>query len=152
MVLKGLEKVGKYRMAYEIAENHLRNVVEVFRNTGTVWENYAPEKAAPGNPAKSDFVGWTGLTPIAVLFEYVFGIRADSRKNQITWDVNRTERHGVQNYPFRGGTVDLLCEKRSAAEQEPQITVRSDIPVTVIVRWNGEEKTLHSMTAGKETV
>ncbi len=152
MVLKGLEKVGKYRMAYEIAENHLRNVVEVFRNTGTVWENYAPEKAVPGNPAKSDFVGWTGLTPIAVLFEYVFGIRADSRKNQITWDVNRTERHGVQNYPFRGGTVDLLCEKRSAAEQEPQITVRSDIPVTVIVRWNGEEKTLHSMTEGKETV
>lgn len=60
MVLKGLEKVGKYRMAYEIAENHLRNVVEVFRNTGTVWENYAArESRAPETPAKSDFVGWT---------------------------------------------------------------------------------------------
>lgn len=111
MVLKGLEKVGKYRMAYEIAENHLRNVVEVFRNTGTVWENYAPEKAVPGNPAKSDFVGWTGLTPIAVLFEYVFGIRADSRKNQITWDVIVPSAMGCRIIP--SAAARSICSVKS---------------------------------------
>ena len=142
MVLKGLEKVGKQKLAFEIAENHLSNVVEVFNKTGTVWENYSPEEAAPGNPAKSDFVGWTGLVPISVLFEYVFGIRADSQNNVMIWNVNLLEKHGVQQYPFNGTFVDLICEKRSEKDQEPEITVHSSIPLKVIVRWNGKEKTI----------
>ena len=49
------------REARTIALNHVDNVLQVFQKTGTVWENYAPESAAPGEPAKPDFVGWTGL-------------------------------------------------------------------------------------------
>ncbi len=147
MVLKGLEKNGYQKLAFEIAENHLGNVVEVFRKTGTVWENYSPEEAAPGNPAKSDFVGWTGLVPIAVLFEYVFGIRADSRNHVITWDVNLTEKHGVLQYPFNGAFLDLICDERAGKEREPQVKVRSDTPVKVLVRWDGGEKTIESTRA-----
>ena len=46
---------------------HLCNVVAVFKQTGTVWENYAPARVAPGQPSRRDFVGWTGIGPIAFL-------------------------------------------------------------------------------------
>ncbi len=137
MLLKGLARVGEEKLAYDIAVNHLENVVRVFNETGTLWENYAPEEAARGSHSRPKFVGWTGLTPIAVLFEYVLGIRADDEHEKIVWHVNRTERHGIENYPFGGLSVDLLCEAREERER-PRITVRSDRPVTVEVHWNGE--------------
>ncbi|MFZ4569919.1 MAG: trehalase family glycosidase [Bacteroidales bacterium] len=43
MVLRGLTNYHRDSPAYEIALNHLNNVVEVFNRTGTLFENYAPE-------------------------------------------------------------------------------------------------------------
>jgi hypothetical protein len=100
MVLRGLTDVGRDALAHEIARNHLDNVVAVFEKTGTVHENYAPESAAPGAPSKPDFVGWTGLPPIAVLLEYVFGLRPDAAAGRLLWDVRLTDAHGVRRYPF----------------------------------------------------
>ena len=117
--------------------------MKVYHQTGTLWEDYAPEAAERGSLARPAFVGWTGLVPIAVLFEYVFGIQADEKHNKIVWEVNLTERHGIQNYPFGGADVDLLCEARTE-EERPNITVRSSSPVTVEVHWKDEIFTVKS--------
>lgn len=52
---------------------------QVFVDTGTIWENLAPEllvggpgrqaAAVPGDISKGDFVGWGGIGPVAVFFE-----------------------------------------------------------------------------------
>ena len=144
MVLKGLERVGYHDLAHEIGCNTLDNVVEVYRQTGTVWENYSPEHTCPGKPAKSDFVGWTGLIPIAVLIEYVLGIKADAKNDEIVWRVNLTEQHGIERYPFGGKSVDLVCAARQSADDEPQITIKCDTPVKLRVIWPGGEKVIES--------
>ena len=144
MVLKGLERVGYHDLAHEIGCNTLENVVEVYKQTGTVWENYSPEHTCPGNPAKSDFVGWTGLIPIAVLIEYVLGIKADAKNDEIVWRVNLTEQHGIERYPFGGKSVTLTCEARENADDEPQITIKCDTPVKLRVIWRGGEKVIES--------
>ncbi len=51
MVIKGLSECGREKLAHEIAINHYENMMEVYRKTGTFFENYAPESANPGNPA-----------------------------------------------------------------------------------------------------
>jgi len=93
MVVRGLERYGYTDLAREIALNHLDNVVEVFKQTGTIWENYAPQKVAPGQPAKREFVGWSGIAPIALLLEYKIGLRPDATNNTLAWriasDTNR---------------------------------------------------------------
>ena len=66
MVITGLDKKGFTPLAKEIAANHYSRVFEVYKNTGTFWEYYAPEAIEPGFMARKDFVGWTGLPPIAV--------------------------------------------------------------------------------------
>lgn len=140
MVLKGLSECCESDLAFDIAKSHVDNVVKVFMDTGTLWENYAPEAAERGSQSKSDFVGWTGLSSISVLFEYVFGIKSDYSNNHIEWDVRQLEEHGIKQYPFGEITVDLLCKERISSDEEPSIEIIADEKVKVLVKWNGLEK------------
>jgi hypothetical protein len=143
MILRGLDRAGYNELAHEISREDLGHVIVVFQQTGTLWENYAPQRTAPGNRAKDDFVGWSGLAPVAGLFEYVFGLRADAPSGRLLWDVRLLESHGVHGYPFgREGVLDLSCEARMSAEQEPEIQVCSTVPLELVIRWEGREKTV----------
>ncbi len=143
MVLRGLSAAGEHGLEHEIGMNHLDHVVKVVEATGTLWENYAPESASPGEPALRDFVGWTGLSPIAILFESVFGLRPAVGRNDLTWDVRLLEGHGVNRYPVGPDAIlDLHCATRSSPAEEPVIKAAANRPVTLIVEWAGGRKTI----------
>lgn len=112
MVLKGLRLKGHHGLAHEIAINHVAQVAEVFRHTDTLWENYAPDAAAPGQPAKNNFVGWTGLTPISILIEDVIGLSVDWPSRRVTWDRRYNGSvYGISNYPLGpDSTLDILSD------------------------------------------
>ena len=118
----------------------------MYRESGTFFENYAPEladgKAPRGNLAGKNFVGWTGLAPITVLFEYVFGIKPHPEQNRIVWHVELLDRHGVKKYPFgNDGELTLLCEARASADEMPRITLEGNIPVELEVIWGKKGET-----------
>lgn len=137
MVIRGLSEIGRENLAQTVAMNHLENVLAVFEETGTFWENYAPDAVCPGNQAKDEFVGWTGIPPIALLLEYAFGIRPDPIRNRLVWHIHHGEEFGVTNYPFgSGGTIDLHCDARANLKARPKIDVRSEQTLTVEVHWN----------------
>ena len=148
MVLKGLDNYNHSVLAHKIAKKHLDAVVEVFERENTIFENYAPEKIdgvfTKGNPAKRDFVGWSGLSPIAILFEYVFGIKPFASQSKIVWNVELLERHGVERYPFGvDGELSLLCEERSDKNEEPIVKIKSNVPVEIEILWgDGNKKTV----------
>ena len=137
MVLKGLSGNGYHDLAFDIAENCVDSVVEVFEKTGTIWENYAPESKERGNHSKPDFVGWSGLFPISILIEYVFGIKVNAEKKEIEWHINLTDEFGVENLPLGLlGKVSLLCKSRKGKEEKPEIIVKSDIDFTLKIFWS----------------
>ena len=150
MVLDGLWRKGYRELAQEIAENHYAAVFEVWKKTGTFWEYYAPEAIEPGFMARKEFVGWTGLPPIAVFIEYILGIKSDYSERRIEWDVTRTEAHGIERYPFGpDGTVDLKVRRRASAAEMPVVTVTTDRPFDLTVRWGeGESRTVHIEKSG----
>jgi len=138
MVLRGLTLAGEDSLAHEIALNHHANVVEVFGKTGTVFENYAPESAAPGRPAKADFVGWGGLGPTAVFLEYVLGLRPDMPRKRLMWDIRLLEEHGVKRYPWgRNGVLDLSCAPRRRATEKPVVKASSNAALELEIHWQG---------------
>jgi hypothetical protein len=141
MVLRGLTKVHEDALAHEIAVNHVDNVTKAFQETGTLWENYAPEAATRGSLSSKDFVGWGGVPPIAVLIEYVFGLRADAAEKRLLWDVRLLDSHGIKRYPFGAdGSLDLFCAGRKSEDEEPRIEATSTVPVKLVVRWKKGEK------------
>ena len=142
MVLRGLTNVKKDSLAYEIAFNHLDNVVKVYNETGTLFENYAPDSLK--GMYRKDMVGWTGLVPIAVLFEYVFGIRPNVPDHLITWDIRLTDEFGLKKYPFkRDGLVDFWCAARKKPTDRPRVKVKSNVALDLKLIWAGGTEMVH---------
>jgi hypothetical protein len=136
MVLRGLTKYSQDSLAFEIAQNNLNNVVKVFYQKGTLYENYSPESGE--GQYKDNFVGWTGLVPISVLFEYVFGIRPDVPENTLVWDVRLTDAFGIKKYPFGStGLLNLQCAKRKKVTDKPVVSIQSNIDFKLLLKWQG---------------
>ena len=139
-VIKGLDKCGFHDFAHESAERYLAGMSEVFKKTGTVWENYAPDSYSQGKPAKPNFVGWTGCGPISLLIEDIIGISCDACGKKVVWRVNRADRHGVANLKFGGITASFLAGARKDAKSPVELKVDSDASFTLIIVANGAEK------------
>ena len=109
------------------------------RRSGTLWENYAPESASAGDPARRDFVGPGGLPPIGVLLEYVLGLRPDAPARRLVWDVRLTERHGVKRYPFgRRRLTRPVLRSASLARRAPADRGEARrAPIELELRWGG---------------
>ena len=152
MVISGLVNKGYRQLAWDIMTNHYDNVLKVFEKTGTFWEYYAPENAEPGFMARKDFVGWTGLPPIAGLIEYIFGIRANVEENKLTIDVNLTDGYGLSRYPYgENGLIDIKVAKRVSKTDKPKVTIKTNVPLEVTVMW-GNQKAVKHVKAGNETI
>jgi hypothetical protein len=141
MVITGLDRKGYTAQAKEIAANHYNQVLKVYENTGTFWEYYAPEAAEPGFMARKDFVGWTGLPPIAVFIEYILGIRSNYSENKVIWDITQTEAHGIERYPFGpNGLVTFHVNQRKSADETPVVTVNSNVAFELTILWGKGQK------------
>ena len=126
MVIRGLDSYGFDGLAREIALNHLDIMGRVFKETGTVWENYAPDAAAPGKPAGKDFVGWSGLGPILYLLEYAIGLQPNAPENELTWNLRSNARQGCERFRFGGHVVSLLAQADPLDATRLCVTVKSD--------------------------
>jgi glycogen debranching enzyme len=153
MVIKGLQRYGYESLAEEATEKYLAGMYEVFEKTLTVYENYAPESYTvgihAGNPAKADFVGWTGCGPIELLFENVMGLRPDGANNSLVWKLRRTDRHGVEKFKLGKNTVSVICQKRQACTSEARITVECEKPFQLTLIRQDTKKTVE-LKKGKE--
>ena len=73
MVIRGLEKYGYNKLAKEIALKHLDLISKIYKETGTIWENYAPDTITPGklngNFVKKSFCRMERTWRNNVLFE-----------------------------------------------------------------------------------
>jgi len=144
MVIRGLERYGFDDLAREIALKHLDIVAEVFKRTGTIWENYAPDAAEPGRHVtgelvKGDFVGWSGIGPILYLIEYGIGLKADASSNTLEWRLSLHGRSGCDNYRFNNQAASLTA--RVPSDGTAAITVVSGGEFNLRVIFQGRTET-----------
>jgi hypothetical protein len=149
MVIRGLEKYGYSDLAREIALNHLELVAHVYEKTGTIWENYAPDHAQQGDEAKPDFVGWSGIGPIAYLLEYAIGLRPDAAHNRLVWRIEAGGRRGCKRFRFNGHVVSLIAAPTSHGPKGEIIHVQSDSPFELQAYFQGASRTF-LVKAGKQ--
>jgi glycogen debranching enzyme len=156
MVIQGLERyetqVPEARdLLSKALSKYLHAMSVVYASTHTLWENYAPDALTQGSVAKGDFVGWTGAAPIQLLIEEVLGFRADAIHGTLTWDLKRTDAHGISNLRFGQVTANLSAKARASSQAPAELTVESDHPFRLIVRQNTQESTVPIAT-GSQTV
>jgi hypothetical protein len=149
MVTRGLEKYGYNKLARDIALNHLESVVQVYEDTGTIWENYAPDSIAAGDANNRDFVGWSGIAPILYFLEYRIGLRGNAENNTLTWRIDPSlGKVGCNRYWFAGHTINLCAVPLS--DGTVKVDVESDGEVTLHVQCGGKE--MNIQVNGKEQI
>lgn len=71
MIIKGLMRYDKKKLATKLAKQYYWSVAEVYKKTKTFWENYAPDAVMQGSQARMDFCGWTAIVPVALYNEFI---------------------------------------------------------------------------------
>lgn len=148
MVVKGLMEQGRVKLARDIVLNHLNNLSAVFSSTNTVWENYAPEFSKPGQPAKSDFVGWSAVGPIAQLIENYIGITPNVPANEVEWNLLTTENVGVRNLEFgKNNTLVLEAKERDHLDDPVALKIHAEKSFTLTL-YDGQSTYERDIPAG----
>ncbi len=156
MVTRGLMCAGRGEMAHAIAVKYLDGLAKTYSQFSphTLWESYCSEKFTPGmtpytqKSVKPDFVGWTGIGPIAMLIENIIGVDLNAPEKRIDWTIRLADEHGIRQLAIPGGHVDLVCEKRKGADAPVNVSVSATAPIRVCIACNGSSKVL-DITPGK---
>lgn len=151
VVIKGLEQYGYSNLARTIAMKHLNLVAEVLKKTGTIWENYAPDTAsfglhADGSPVVKDFVGWSGIAPIAYFFEYAIGLKADATHNEITWNIYSHKKVGCRRFRFNNREVSLVAYPSTKGKTLIQVSCTKEFNLKIKI---GEAEHYFKIKSGK---
>jgi neutral trehalase len=121
MVIKGLEKYGKYELARECAIRHLYYMLDTLhpegKERGTVWEAYQPRKDGAAQwPGKKDFpkplfLPYTGLSTVALMIENIIGLYISLPRKTVDWIVPTLEIMGIENLSLKRNMVTILSNK-----------------------------------------
>ena len=121
MIVKGLEKYGKFELARECSIKHLYFVLEGLHTEegmrGTLWEAYAPvrEGAAswPGNPQfpRSLFLPYAALSTIALMIENVIGLYISLPRKTVDWIIPSLEIMGIEDLALKRNMISILSNK-----------------------------------------
>ena len=151
-------------LAWIASMNHLQNIAEVYENFSpdlsqiapdersedyqTLWESYAPDYPTPATRwdskylVRQDFVGWSGLGPVALLLENVIGLQPVAPEDKLYWDLRLREKHGVQNYQFGDNVVDIFCISNELPAGPAVINIKSNSPFELLISTQIGKKTL----------
>ncbi len=130
MAIVGLWRSGQHDLARSLATRHLAVVAEVFRDTGKLWENYAPDASLPGSWSGPDY-SWSALGPVALLLQVVLGLEPDALTQRLTWRPPPGDISGVKRYPVGPATIDLSSR---AHGKHWIVEVTTDAPFTLTVQ------------------
>lgn len=139
MVLKSLEKYGKFDLAADLAEKTVRHMADVYERfmPHTIWECYSPTEILPARNkdknvfCRPDFCGWSALGPISMMIENILGFYGvDAVQNTLKYHHRRIPgKHGIRNFCFADVCCDILIE-------ENQVTIHTNNAFRMVVDGN----------------
>jgi neutral trehalase len=121
MVVKGLEKYGKYEFARECSIRHLYYILDTLhpegKEKGRVWEAYMPRRDGAAQwPGKKDwprpsYLPYVGLATVALMIENIIGLYVSLPRKTVDWIVPTLEIMGIENLSLKRNMITILSNK-----------------------------------------
>ncbi|OPZ25555.1 MAG: alpha-glucosidase [Lentisphaerae bacterium ADurb.BinA184] len=108
--IKGFDRAGQHALAVETATRHIQCMLEVFEETGKIWENYCSEASRRGNWSGPNYC-WSSLGPVALLLEVILGFEPDALNRRLLWNPPSRQTAGVRRLPLGPATVSVVQQK-----------------------------------------
>jgi hypothetical protein len=129
-IIKGLERYGLHDLARRAADNHLTTISHVYKETQSLWDNYAPDYIEPGNSARPDAPG-TGVSAVALLLETILGLTPDAPGSTLHWRPTLHETYSVEGLRIGSAVVSLYVEPEAANPARLRATLRTSASLTL---------------------
>lgn len=121
MVIKGLEKIGKYEIARESALRHIYSMLDTLNpeegKKGAIYMAYSPIKDGPAqwtgqeNFPLAFYMPYCGLSTIALMIENVVGLHISIPRKTVNWIVSAMEIMGIENLSLKRNFISILSQK-----------------------------------------
>jgi neutral trehalase len=121
IIIKGLEKYGKFELARECSIKHLYYILEGLHmeegKEGTLWEAYAPMAEGPANwPEQRGFprrlfLPYVALSSVALMIENVIGLYISLPRKTVDWIIPALEIMGVEDLALKRNMISILSNK-----------------------------------------
>ena len=121
MVIKGLEKYGKFDLAREFSLRHLYSVLDALHpeenGKGSLWEAYAPQHEGPakwsGNKEfpRSMFLTYAALSTVTLIIENILGFYISLPRKTVDWTIPTLEIMGIENLELKRNMITILSNK-----------------------------------------
>ena len=150
MIIKGLEKYGKYDLARECAIRHLYYVLDALNPDGNrkggLWEAYLPHKEGPAKWPKNDafprslYLPYAALSTITLMMENVIGLHISLPRKTVEWIIPTVEAMGIEKLSLKRNLITILCNQ-SVRGWEIHLESEKLYYFTIVV-LNSKRKTL----------
>ena len=142
MITIGLEERGKHELARDIAINDTSCIATIFKNTGTIWENYPADRMDQGKSDHPDMVGWSGMAPILFFIKYGVGL-SPSPDGSLSWDLRFTdnaEEIACGNYWWMNRTASLKAVRKDG---RVTVTIEGKDSFTLNIMYEGQKHAIN---------
>ncbi len=120
MVIRALLDSGQRDHAGYVAEKILRMYALTGGEEKVLYREYGADTGLPAPRARAH-APEAGFVAIGVLLEGVIGIGVNAGRNEVSWNLWRTDEHGVKNLRFGENRVSLVAKKRESRRTPPVI-------------------------------
>ena len=124
MVIKGLERYGKWEPAREFALRHLYYVLDGLHAeegapAGSLYEGYAPQREGPakwsgkrGYPRRL-LMAYNALSTVTLMIENVVGLFISLPRKTVDWRIPVMEIMGIENLLLKRNLISIISAKTS---------------------------------------
>ncbi|MBA7544604.1 hypothetical protein ES705_36965 [subsurface metagenome] len=121
IIIKGLEKYGKFELAREAALKHLYFILDGLHpekgRKGIFWEAYAPKQEGPAvwqdneNFPRPGFLAYSAHSTISLMIENVVGLHISLPRKTVDWIIPTLELMGIEDLGLRRNMITILSNK-----------------------------------------
>ncbi|MCK9285963.1 MAG: trehalase family glycosidase [Sphaerochaetaceae bacterium] len=151
MVVKGLERYGKFEFARECSIRHLYFILDTLHpdgdQAGDVWEAYLPSKEGrsidPENPEfpKRRFMPMVALITITLMIEDIIGLVISLPRKTVDWTMTNLEAMGIEGLSLKRNLITILSNKQPRG-WEIRLESEKLYYFTIEILAEGKKKTL----------
>jgi neutral trehalase len=121
MIIKGLEKYGRYDLARECSIRHLYYVLDALHpengKEGNLWEAYLPQQEGPAEWTKKDgfprplYLPYAALSTITLMIENVIGLSISLPRKTVDWIIPTLEIMGIEDLSLKRNLITILSNQ-----------------------------------------
>ena len=151
MVVKGLEKYGRYELARECSIRHLYFMLDTLhpegKEKGNIYEAYLPLSEGPArwedkpNFPRPVYIHYAALASITLMIENVIGLYISLPRKTVDWIMPNLEIMGIEDLSLKRNMITILSNK-SGRGWEIRLESEKLYYFTVNVLSENKKKTL----------